>query len=67
MKNQWKHINRCVICGGKLKFEQSESRDAKPEEGVKACAHNHGRFAIMGFYDALGNWDYRYYYPVSSK
>lgn len=67
MKNQWKYINRCLVCGSKLIFEPSTRKDAEPEEGAKACQLNHKRFAVVGSYNVDGGWSLYYYLPESAR
>lgn len=59
----WKGVNKCVVCGTKLKFEPSKDKDAKPDEGTRYCEQNHARFNVYGkFHDDL--WVLTFALPV---
>jgi hypothetical protein len=59
----WKFINRCLICGDKLRFEPSTIEGSKQEEGSKFCQQNHSRFSVFGAYDNNGVWHFWYRFP----
>lgn len=62
--NAWVGINRCVMCGSKLRFVPTSRKDgASREEGAKICEYNHERFSVYGGYDSGGNWQVSFVLP----
>lgn len=60
----WKLINKCLICGTKLKFEPADDfAKAKRGEGKKTCEQNHKRFVIFGQYNDSGTFDMKMMLP----
>jgi hypothetical protein len=47
---KWKGINKCMICGAKLKFDPAAGDKGKHGEGKKYCEQNHPKFIIFGQY-----------------
>lgn len=65
-KDMWAGVNRCVVCGSKLRFAPSTVPDSRPEEGIKSCAKNHAVFQVYGVYSDDG-WHVTFYLPIRSK
>lgn len=59
----WRKINRCVVCGTKLKFLSSSEPGKKPEEGMKICTQNHNAFMVLGSYDEAKQWHVTFVLP----
>lgn len=63
-RNQWSKVNKCVICGARLRFVQSNFPDAKQGEGERYCEHKHERFSVWGIWiEAEKTWTVRFVMP----
>lgn len=51
MKDAWHLVNRCIVCGSKLKFVPSPRSDAVRGEGMKICDNNHAAFRVIGVFN----------------
>jgi hypothetical protein len=63
MRNPWKLINRCVVCGNKLVFVGSSRPEAVQFEGMKVCRKNHGNFGVIGRFDDTGQFQTTFVFP----
>lgn len=66
MKNPWRHINKCFLCGSNLIFEQSRQEDTSRFAGIKFCESQHGRFLVEATVIDK-HWDIRIKFPNSRK
>lgn len=66
-RSPWAGVNRCLVCGSKLKFAPNASPKGTDEQGVKSCSHNHRRFSVEGQYDSSGQWQLTFIMPDPGK
>lgn len=61
--NPWSKINRCIMCGSRLTYIPTGTREALDHEGSKICEHNHKRFTVVGKYNDEGVFVYDFIIP----